>query len=58
MRQRARQAGFRDALRVHARRAVLRAPELLDRPAHVGAREDRDRLLTAARCSGAASSTR
>ena len=35
---------LRDALRVHARRAVLRPAELLDRPAHLAAREDRDGL--------------
>ena len=34
----------RDALRLHARRAVLRPPELLHRPASLAAGKDRDRL--------------
>ena len=56
--QRATRGGLRDALRLHARRAVLRPPELLDRAARVAAREDRHGLRSAARCSDAADSTR
>ena len=37
--------------------SVLRAPRLLDRAAHVGAREDRPRLPRRARCSATAAST-
>ena len=44
LRDRAHGRRLRDAVRVHARRAVLRPPELLDRAAPVAAGEDRHRL--------------
>ena len=50
--------GFDAPVRVRPRSGVLRAPRLLDRAAHLGAREDRARLPRAARCSATAASTR
>ena len=58
LQRRARVDGFETAVRVHARRGVLRPQGLLHRAARLGAGEDRLRLPSTARCSAAAASTR